>query len=142
VSRIVGWCLKDKSFVFLATLLLLGSGAFATTRLNQESSSLTSGQWSSTSIRTPRRPKPRCRTPSPASSRQLPQQAGEPEVQRQSAAEFPILNISLAAGDEDLAALTTYTRDEAIPRLVEVEGAARVKLVGGADEAVRGEPGP
>ena len=70
--------------------------------------------------------KPRCRTSSPASSLQLPQQAGEPEVQRQSAAEFPILSISLAAGDEDLDAPTTYAWDEAIPRLEEVEDVARV----------------
>lgn len=67
---------------------------------------------------------------------QLPQQAGEPEVQRQSAGEFPILNISLAAGDENLAALTTYARDEAIPRLEEVEGVGRVELVGGAEERI------
>jgi hydrophobic/amphiphilic exporter-1 (mainly G- bacteria), HAE1 family len=36
MGRIVSWCLKTKSVVFLATLLLIGSGAFATTRLNQE----------------------------------------------------------------------------------------------------------
>ena len=36
MSRVVGWCLKNKSVVFLATLLLIGSGVFATTRLNQE----------------------------------------------------------------------------------------------------------
>lgn len=36
MSRIVTWRLKNKSVVFLATLLLIGSGAFATTRLNQE----------------------------------------------------------------------------------------------------------
>lgn len=36
MSRIVGWCLKNKSIVFLATLLLVGSGVFAATRLNQE----------------------------------------------------------------------------------------------------------
>ena len=36
MSRIVGWCLKNKSVVFLATILLIGSGVFATTRLNQE----------------------------------------------------------------------------------------------------------
>ena len=52
----------------------------------------------------------------------LPQQAGEPEVRRQSAAEFPILTVSLAAEDGDLAALTAYTRDEAIPRIEEVDG--------------------
>jgi hypothetical protein len=36
VSRIVGWFLKNKSVVFLATLLFIGSGVSATTRLNQE----------------------------------------------------------------------------------------------------------
>jgi len=36
LSRIVGWCLKNKSVVFLATVLLIASGVFATTRLNQE----------------------------------------------------------------------------------------------------------
>jgi hydrophobic/amphiphilic exporter-1 (mainly G- bacteria), HAE1 family len=36
MGRIVSWCLKNKSVVFLATLLLIGSGVFATTRLNQE----------------------------------------------------------------------------------------------------------
>lgn len=36
MSRIVSWCLRNKSVVFLATLLLIGSGVFATTRLNQE----------------------------------------------------------------------------------------------------------
>ncbi len=36
MGSIVGWCLRNKSVVFLATLLLVGSGVFATTRLNQE----------------------------------------------------------------------------------------------------------
>jgi hydrophobic/amphiphilic exporter-1 (mainly G- bacteria), HAE1 family len=36
MARIVSWCLRNKSVVFLATLLLIGSGIFATTRLNQE----------------------------------------------------------------------------------------------------------
>ncbi len=36
MGRIVSWCLNNKSVVFLATLLLIGSGIFATTRLNQE----------------------------------------------------------------------------------------------------------
>ena len=43
-------------------------------------------------------------------------------MQRQSAAEFPVLSISLATGDEDLDAPTTYAWDAAIPRLVEGEG--------------------
>jgi HAE1 family hydrophobic/amphiphilic exporter-1 len=36
MARIVSWCLRNKSIVFLATLLLIGSGVFATTWLNQE----------------------------------------------------------------------------------------------------------
>ena len=36
MERIVRWCLKNKSVVILATVLLIGSGAYATTRLNQE----------------------------------------------------------------------------------------------------------
>ncbi len=36
MESIVRWCLKNKSVVILATLLLVGSGAYATTRLNQE----------------------------------------------------------------------------------------------------------
>ena len=36
MERIVRWCLKNKSVVILATILLVGSGAYATTRLNQE----------------------------------------------------------------------------------------------------------
>jgi len=72
----------------------------------------------------------------------LPQQAGEPEVRRQSAAEFPILNISLAAENGDLAALTTYARDEAIPRIEKVEGVGKVELVGGAEELIEVELDP
>src|SRR5829696_5221967 len=36
MGRIVRWCLKNKSVVILATILLIGSGVYATTRLNQE----------------------------------------------------------------------------------------------------------
>ena len=36
MQRIVRWCLKNKSVVILATLLLIGSGAYAATQLNQE----------------------------------------------------------------------------------------------------------
>jgi len=72
----------------------------------------------------------------------LPQQVGEPVVRRQSAAEFPILNISLAAENGDLVALTTYAQDEAIPRIEEVEGVGRVELVGGAEERIDVELDP
>ena len=36
MRAIVRWCLGNKSVVFLATFLLVGSGAYATTQLNQE----------------------------------------------------------------------------------------------------------
>ena len=36
MQRIVRWCLKNKTVVILATVLLIGSGVYATTRLNQE----------------------------------------------------------------------------------------------------------
>lgn len=36
MSRIVRWCLANKSVVILAGILLIASGAYATTRLNQE----------------------------------------------------------------------------------------------------------
>ncbi|MGB3681692.1 MAG: efflux RND transporter permease subunit, partial [Rubrobacteraceae bacterium] len=36
MRSIVAWCLKNKSVVILATVLLIGSGAYATTQLNQE----------------------------------------------------------------------------------------------------------
>jgi len=36
MEAVVRWCLKNRSVVFLATVLLVASGAYATTRLNQE----------------------------------------------------------------------------------------------------------
>src|SRR5215210_220999 len=36
MERIVSWCLRNKSVVLLATILLIVSGVYATTRLNQE----------------------------------------------------------------------------------------------------------
>ena len=36
MNRIVDWCLKNKSVVLLATVILIASGAYASTRLNQE----------------------------------------------------------------------------------------------------------
>ena len=67
----------------------------------------------------------------------LPPQAVEPEVIRQYASQFPILNVSLAAGDGDLAGLTTYVRDEVVPLLEDVEGIGNVDLVGGAEEQIQ-----
>ncbi|HEX2098138.1 MAG TPA: efflux RND transporter permease subunit [Rubrobacteraceae bacterium] len=189
MHRIVSWCLKNKSVVVLATLLLVGSGVYASTRLNQELfpdiafplitvttpvpgagpdlvdeqvtqtvESAVSGVEGIESIQATSSQgfslvavefdldadteEAEADINDVLASLTLPQQAGEPEVRRQSAAEFPILNISLAAENGDLAALTTYARDEAIPRIEEVEGVGRVELVGGAEERIEVELDP
>jgi hypothetical protein len=36
MEAIVRWCLKNRSVVSLATVILMAGGAYATTRLNQE----------------------------------------------------------------------------------------------------------
>ena len=36
MEKIVRWCLENRSVVFLATAILIASGVYATTRLNQE----------------------------------------------------------------------------------------------------------
>ena len=36
MGAVVRWCLKNRSVVFLATIILISSGVYATTRLNQE----------------------------------------------------------------------------------------------------------
>jgi len=66
----------------------------------------------------------------------LPEQAGPPEVNRQSASEFPILNVSLSAEDGDLARVTEYAEDEAIPRIEDVEGVASADLIGGSERQI------
>ena len=66
----------------------------------------------------------------------LPEQAGTPEVNRQSASEFPVMNISLSAKDGDLARVTEYAEDEAIPLLEDVEGVASADLVGGSERQI------
>lgn len=86
----------------------------------------------------------------------LPEQAGQPEISRTSAEEFPIQYVSLStdgetgrqsdgrSGDEelgrftddDLAGLTEYAEDEAIPRLEDVEGVSGVDLSGGSRRQV------
>lgn len=184
MGRIVSWCLKNKSVVFLATLLLIGSGIFATTRLNQEllpdvdfpvilvstpvpgagpdvvdeqvgqpiegavggvegieNVQTTSSQGFSVvaiefglDVDTE---EAETEVQAALEDVALPPQAAEPEVIRQSASEFPILNVSLAAENGDLAELTTYTRDEVIPRLEDVEGIGQVELVGGAEDQIR-----
>jgi len=70
---------------------------------------------------------------------ELPSQAGEPEVRSQSASEFPILTLSLAASDQNLADLTEYAEDEVVPSIEEVEGVGRVDLIGGAERRVEVE---
>ena len=184
LDRIVSWCLKNKSVVFLATLLLIGSGVFATTRLNQELlpnvdfpvilvstpvpgagpdvvdeqvsqplEGAVSGVPGIESIQATSSPgvsilalefsldvdteEAETEVQAALEGVALPPQAVEPEVIRQSASEFPILNVSLAAENGDLASLTTYTRDEVIPLLEDVEGIGRVELVGGAEDQIR-----
>jgi HAE1 family hydrophobic/amphiphilic exporter-1 len=66
----------------------------------------------------------------------LPEQAAEPEVLRQSASQFPILNVSLSAKDGDLARVTEYAEDEAIPLIEDVEGVASADLVGGSERQI------
>ena len=51
MDHIFSWCLRNKSVVFLATLLLIGSGIYATTRLNQEM--LPDIEFAATAISTP-----------------------------------------------------------------------------------------
>ena len=189
MSRIVSWCLRNKSVVFLATLLLIASGIFATTRLNQEL--LPDIEFPIITISTPvpgagpetvdeqvTQPlesaitgvenlegiqansaqgfsviiaefgldadteEAEAELQSAIENVRLPDQAAEPEVRRQSASEFPIMNISLAAADGDLTALTSYTQDEVVPRLEEVDGIGRVDVVGGSEERVEVELDP
>ena len=184
MGRVVSWCLRNKSVVLLATLLLIGSGIFATTRLNQELlpdvdfpvilvstpvpgvgpdvvdeqvgqpiEGAISGVEGVESVQTTSSQgfsviaiefgldvdteEAEIEVQAALESVFLPPQATEPEVIRQSASEFPILNVSLAAENGDLAELTTYTRDEVIPRLEDVEGIGRVELVGGAENQIR-----
>ena len=72
---------------------------------------------------------------------ELPSQAGEPEVKSQSASQFPILSLSLAAGDQDLADLTSYAEDEVVPSIEEVE-AWRASIHVGAGETNTGGSRP
>jgi len=184
MGRIVSWCLKNKSVVFLATLLLIGSGVFATTRLNQELlpdvdfpvvlvstpvpgagpdvvdeqvsqpvEDAISGVEGVENVQTTSSQgfsvvaiefgldvdteEAETEVQAALEDVTLPPQAAQTEVIRQSASEFPILNASLAAENGDLAELTTYTRDEVIPRLEDVEGIGQVELVGGAEDQIR-----
>jgi multidrug efflux pump subunit AcrB len=186
MNTIVGWCLKNRSVVALATVLLVVSGTYAATQLNQEL--LPDIEFPLVVVSTPvpgagpdvvdeQVTQPIEQAVGSVSGVEgvqttsaqgfsavvvelaleadvgeasdgiraalegveLPSQAQPPEVQELSAAEFPITNVSLAAGDEDLVALTEYAEDEAIPLLEDVEGVASVDLVGGAESVVEVE---
>ncbi|MDQ4105905.1 MAG: efflux RND transporter permease subunit, partial [Actinomycetota bacterium] len=184
MRSIVGWCLKNKSVVILATVLLIGSGAYATAQLNQEL--LPDIEFPIIAVATPvpgagpdlvdeqvTQPIESAvgdasgiESTQSTSSRgfsvvlaefgldtdtdeaedeirrnlegvSLPAQAAEPEINRQSASSFPIMNISLAAGDGSLTDLTRYAEDEVVPLLEGVEGVGSVDLVGGAEREIR-----
>src|SRR5215211_504055 len=184
MQRIVRWCLANKSVVILATLLLIGSGAYATALLNQEL--LPDISFPVITISTPvagagpdlvdeQVTQPvedaingveRIESVQSTSSQgfsvvvvefdldadteeaesdlqaaldgiQLPLQAGDPEVESQSASEFPILSLSLAARDRDLADLTKYAEDEVVSSIEEVDGVASVDVIGGAEKRIQ-----
>ncbi|HJQ28314.1 MAG TPA: efflux RND transporter permease subunit, partial [Rubrobacter sp.] len=183
MERIVRWCLGNKSVVVLATILLIGSGAYATTRLNQEL--LPDISFPIITISTPvtgagpdlvdeqvTQPVegaisgvPGIEAVQSTSSQgfsvvvvefdldadteeaeadlqaaldgiELPSQAGEPEVESQSSSQFPILTLSLAARDRDLADLTRYAEDEVVSSIEEVDGVASVDVIGGAEKRI------
>ncbi|QIN81409.1 MMPL family transporter [Rubrobacter tropicus] len=183
MQAIVRWCLKNKSVVFLAAVILVAAGSYATTRLNQEL--LPDIEFPLITVSTPvpgagpdlvdeqvTQPLQDSvegiegiesvqATSSPGFSVlvvefgldvdteqaedeindaingvSLPEQAVAPEVNRQSASQFPILNVSLSAKDGDLARVTEYAEDEAIPLIEDVEGVASADLVGGSERQI------
>ena len=184
MQRIVRWCLRNKSVVILATLLLIGSGAYATTQLNQEllpdvsfpiitvSTSVAgagpdlvdeqvtqpvedaiNGVQGIQSVRSTSSQgfsvvvvefdldqdteEAESDLQSALDGISLPSQAGEPEVKSQSASQFPILSLSLAAKDGDLADLTKYAEDDVVSSIEEVEGVSSVDLIGGAEKQIK-----
>jgi hydrophobic/amphiphilic exporter-1 (mainly G- bacteria), HAE1 family len=184
MQRIVRWCLGNKSVVILATLLLIGSGAYATTQLNQEllpdisfpiitistpvsgagpdlvdeqvtqpvedaingvqgiqSVRSTSSQGFSVVLVEFDLDQDTEEAESDLQSAldgiSLPSQAGEPEVQSQSASQFPILSLSLAAKDRDLADLTKYAEDDVVSAIEDVDGVSGVDLIGGAEKQIK-----
>jgi multidrug efflux pump subunit AcrB len=186
MEKTVRWSLKNRSVVFLATVILIASGVYATTRLNQELlpdiefpiitvstpvpgagpdvvdeqvtqpiegavddvegiesiQSASSGGFSVLVIEfalDTDTKEAEAELGSALDGVALPQQAEEPEVRSQSASEFPIMSVSLSAGDGELAELTDYARDEAVPLIEDVEGVARADLVGGAEREIEVE---
>src|SRR4028119_1182105 len=179
----VRWCLKNKSVVFLAAVILIAAGSYATTRLNQEL--LPDIEFPLVTVSTPvpgagpdvvdeqvtqplqgavegegGREGARA-TSSPGFSVlivefgldvdteqaedeindaivgvSLPEQAASPEVLRQSASQFPILNVSLSAKDGDLARVTEWAGGEGVPLSGEVEGVGSAGLVGGSGRQI------
>src|ERR687884_361652 len=184
MQRIVRWCLGNKSVVILATLLLIGSGGYATTQLNQELlpdisfpiitiftpvagagpdlvdkqvtqplEDAINGVQGIQSVRSTSTQgfsvvvvefdlnqdtdKAESDLQSALDGISLPSQAGDPEVKSQSASQFPILSLSLAAKDQDLAGLTSYAEDEVVSSIEEVEGVASVDVIGGAEKRIQ-----
>src|SRR5215213_5007871 len=164
MQRIVRWCLGNKSVVILATILLIGSGAYATTRLNQEL--LPDISFPIITISTPvagagpdlvdeQVTQPvedaingvqgiqSVRSTSAQGFSvvlvefDLDQDTEEAEVKSQSASQFPILSLSLAAKDKDLADLTKYAEDDVVPSIEEVDGVSSVDIIGGAEKQIK-----
>ena len=184
MRSIVAWCLKNKSVVILATVLLIASGAYATTQLNQEL--LPEIEFPAVGVATPvpgagpdlvdeqvTQPIESAignisgieSTQSTSSQGfsivliefsletdldeaedelrraldgvSLPSQAAEPEINRQSASSFPIMNVSLSTENGGLADLTEYAQDDVVPLLEEVDGTASIDLVGGAEQEIQ-----
>src|ERR687897_214571 len=189
MEAVVRWCLKNRSVVLLGAVILIASGVYATTRLNQEllpdiefpivtvstpvpgaGPDLVDEQvtqpvevavddvegiesiQSTSSAGFPVVPiefsldtdteEAEAELNSALDGIALPQQAEEPEVQAQSASEFPIMNVSLSAEDGELASVTDYARDEAVPLIEDVEGVASADLVGGAERQIEVELDP
>ena len=189
MEAVVRWCLKNRSVVFLAAVILIASGVYATTRLNQEL--LPEIDFPIVTVSTPvpgagpdlvdeqvTQPveaavddvegiesiqstssagfsvvliefsldtdteEAEAELNSALDGITLPQQAEEPEVQTQSASEFPIMNVSLSAEDGELSNLTNYARGEAVPLIEDVEGVASADLVGGAERRIEVELDP
>jgi HAE1 family hydrophobic/amphiphilic exporter-1 len=175
--------LGNKSVVILATLLLIGSGGYATTQLNQEllpdisfpvitiSTSVAgagpdlvdkqvtqpvedaiNGVQGIQSVRSTSSQgfsvvvvefdldqdtkEAESDLQSALDGISLPSQAGEPEVKSQSASQFPILSLSLAAKDGNLADLTKYAEDDVVSSIEKVNGVSSVDLIGGAEKQI------